>query len=61
MFKLSTGANISMNVSKRDIDYNPNQIQQFTQIQEPELPEFLYHLDEASRIPIPIFCYDKSL
>ena len=27
---------------KRDIDYNPNQVQQFTQIQELELPEFLY-------------------
>ena len=39
---------------KRDIDYNPNQIQQFTQIQEPELPEFLYHLDEEED-PIPSF------
>ena len=43
-----------------DIDYNPSQIQQFTQIQEPELPEFLYHLDEEED-PIPSFCYDKSL
>ena len=39
---------------RRDIDYNPNQIQQFTQIQEPELPEFLYHLDEEED-PIPSF------
>ena len=39
---------------RRDIDYNPNQIQQFTQIQEPELPEFLYHLDE-DKDPIPSF------
>ena len=39
---------------KRDIDYNPNQVQQFTQIQEPELPEFLYHLDEEED-PIPSF------
>ena len=39
---------------KRDIDYNPNQMQQFTQIQEPELPEFLYHLDEEED-PIPSF------
>ena len=37
-----------------DIDYNPNQIQQFIQIQEPELPEFLYHLDEEED-PIPSF------
>ena len=34
--------------------YNPNQIQQFTQIPEPELPEFLYHLDEEED-PIPSF------
>ena len=39
---------------RRDIDYNPNQIQQFTQIQEPELPEFLYCLDEEED-PIPSF------
>ena len=39
---------------RREIDYNPNQIQQFTQIQEPELPEFLYHLDEEED-PIPSF------
>ena len=39
---------------RRDIDYNPNQIQQLTQIQEPELPEFLYHLDEEED-PIPSF------
>ena len=43
-----------MNVLKRDIDYNPNQVQQFTQIQEPDLPEFLYHLDEEED-PIPSF------
>ena len=39
---------------KKDIDYNPNQVQQFIQIQEPELPEFLYHLDEEED-PIPSF------
>ena len=39
---------------KKDIDYNPNQVQQFTQIQEPELPKFLYHLDEEED-PIPSF------
>ena len=39
---------------RREIDYNPNQIQQFTQIQEPELPEFLYYLDEEED-PIPSF------
>ena len=39
---------------RKEIDYNPNQIQQFTQIQEPELPEFLYHLDEEED-PIPSF------
>ena len=39
---------------RREIDYNPNQIQQFTQIQEPELPEFLYHLDDEED-PIPSF------
>ena len=39
---------------RKEIDYNPNQVQQFTQIQEPELPEFLYHLDEEED-PIPSF------
>ena len=39
---------------KRDIDYNPAQAQQFTQIQEPELPEFLHCLDEEED-PIPSF------
>ena len=39
---------------RKEIDNNPNQIQQFAQIQEPELPEFLYHLDEEED-PIPSF------
>ena len=49
-----------MKCLRRDIDYNPNQIQQFTQIQEPELPEFLYHLDEEEG-SYSQFCYDQSL
>ena len=38
----------------KDIPYNPAQIDQFTQIQEPDLPEFLYHMDEDED-PVPCF------
>ena len=34
--------------------YNPAQIDQFTQMQEPDLPEFLYHMDEDED-PVPCF------
>ena len=33
---------------------NPAQIDQFTQIHEPDLPEFLYHMDEDED-PVPCF------
>ena len=36
----------------KDMPYNPTQIDQFTQMQEPDLPEFLYHMDED---PVPCF------
>ena len=38
----------------KDILYNPAQIDQFTQMQEPYLPEFLYHMDEDED-PVPCF------
>ena len=38
----------------KDIPYNPAQIDQFTQIQEPDLPEYLYHMDEGED-PVPCF------
>ena len=38
----------------KDIPYNPAQIDQFTQMQEPDLPEFLYHMDEDED-PVPCF------
>ena len=38
----------------KDILYNPAQIDQFTQIQELDLPEFLYHMDEDED-PVPCF------
>ena len=36
----------------KDMPYNPAQIDQFTQMQEPDLPEFLYHMDEDED-PVP--------
>ena len=38
----------------KDMLYNPAQIHQFTQMQEPDLPEFLYHMDEDED-PVPCF------
>ena len=38
----------------KDMPYNPGQIHQFTQMQEPDLPEFLYHMDEDED-PVPCF------
>ena len=38
----------------KDIPYNPAQIDQFTQMQEPDLPEFLYHMDEDEDL-VPCF------
>ena len=37
---------------QRDIPFNPAQVDQFVQIQEPDLPDFLYHIDEDED-PIP--------
>ena len=39
---------------RKDISYNPAQIDQFTWTQEPGLPEFLYHMDEDED-PVPCF------
>ena len=38
----------------KDMPYNPAQIDQFTQMQEPDLPEFLYHMD-GDEDPVPCF------
>ena len=38
----------------KDMPYNPAQIDQFAQMQEPDLPEFLYHMDEDED-PVPCF------
>ena len=38
----------------KDMPYNPAQIDQSTQMQEPDLPEFLYHMDEDEN-PVPCF------
>ena len=38
----------------KDMPYNPAQIHQFTQMQEQDLPEFLYHMDEDED-PVPCF------
>ena len=38
----------------KDMLYNPAQIDQFTQMQGPDLPEFLYHMDEDED-PVPCF------
>ena len=39
---------------RRDIPFNPAQTDQFIQTQEPQLPEFLYHLEEDED-PVPCF------
>ena len=39
---------------QKDIPYNPAQIDQFTQIKEPDLPEFLYHMDKDEDL-VPCF------
>ena len=39
---------------KKDVPYNPAQIDQFAQLEEPDLPEFLYHLEEDED-PLPSF------
>ena len=38
----------------KDVSYNPAQIDQFTQIHELDLLEFLYHVDEDED-PVPCF------
>ena len=43
----------------KDIPYNLPQIGQFAQIQEPDLPEFLYHMDEDED-PVPCFAMTNS-
>ena len=39
---------------KKDITYNPTQANQYVQLNEPELPDFLLHIDEEED-PMP--CY----
>ena len=39
---------------RRDIPFNPAQTYQFIQTEEPQLPEFLYHLEEDED-PVPCF------
>ena len=43
-----------MNALHRDIPFNPAQTDQFVQMEEPDLPDFLYHLDEDED-PVPCF------
>ena len=43
-----------MNVLSRDIPFNPAQADQFVQMEEPHLPDFLYHMDEDED-PVPCF------
>ena len=38
----------------RDIPFNPAQTEQFVQIEEPDLPDLLYHLDNDED-PVPCF------
>ena len=42
---------------QRDIPFNPAQAEQIVQIQEPDLPDFLYHLDEDED---PVLCFDMT-
>ena len=39
---------------KKDVPYNPAQMCQYAQLEEPNLPEFLYHLEEDED-PLPSF------
>ena len=39
---------------KKDITYNPAQVDQYIQLDEPELPDFLLHFDEKED-PMPCF------
>ena len=39
---------------KKNVPYHPAQINQFTQLQEPDLPEFLFHFDDEDD-PVPPF------
>ena len=39
---------------KKDITYNPAHADQFIQLDEPELPDFLLHIEEEED-PIPCF------
>ena len=43
-----------MNVFIRDIPFNPAQTDQFVQMEEPHLPDFLYHFKEDED-PVPCF------
>ena len=43
-----------MNVFRRDIPFNPAQTDQFVQIEEPQLPDFLYYFEEDED-PVPCF------
>ena len=45
---------------KKDITYNPAQADQYIQLDEPELPDFLLHIDEEED-PYTLFCHDKPL
>ena len=51
MFKSSTGAAL-IGMSQKDITYNPAQADQYVQLDEPELPDFLLHFDEEED-PMP--------
>ena len=53
MYELSTGASF-VQMSQKDVPYNPAQIDQFAQLEDPGLPEFLYHLEEDED-PLPSF------
>ena len=39
----------------RDIPFNPAQADQFVQMEEPHLSDFLYHMDEEDEDPMPCF------
>ena len=39
---------------QRDIIYNPAQADQYVQLEEPDLPDFLHYLDDEED-PIPCF------
>ena len=39
---------------QRDIPFNPAQTDQCVQMEEPHLPDFLYHFEE-DKVPVPCF------